>query len=205
MLLENLTTIFLMNGVILVIPGINFFLVVQFSLLHGFSAGFRCAFGITVAVMLHVILAAFSAHVLFKNYPTLYCIRYVSATYLIYIGTKFLIRSFKKEVVVGKLQAVNYQNSEAFRTGFLVDVLNPFINIFYLSLFSIIMSPEESPLEFCFYCGTIFIMNLSWFILVSLLFSLNSMRNYFQDKYRIIQGFSGLAMYYFSSKVIFGF
>lgn len=205
-ILNNIFTILIMNGAILLIPGVNFLLIAKHSLLSGFSVGMRCAMGITGAIMFHVILSAFSISVLLKNYPALFeLIRYGGAAYLIYLGTCFLISAYRERIPDSSaFSSLDIKTSEAFRAGFFVDLLNPFVSIFYLSLFSTLMMVNGSLFELTCYALTIFVITFSWFGFVAFFFAQKRMQGYFQGKNHYIQVLSGIAMYYFSCKVIFG-
>lgn len=202
-LLNNIVTILVINGSILVVPGVNFLLIVRYSLLNKFSTGVYCVLGITAAIMLHAILAIFSISFVLKSYPQLLIvIRYTGALYLFYLGTKFLVAFAQNKKASLELLNTKNNKEEAFFSGFLVDFFNPFISIFYISLFSMLIPNNKSLFELGCYLGTIFIITISWFYVVVRLFTYSLVNNYFQDKGRYVQVLSGIAMYYFCTKII---
>lgn len=205
-ILNNIMLILMMNGSVMIIPGVNFLIVARQSVLNGLLAGVFCALGITAAIVLHAVLAAYSVSVLMTNYPLIFTvIRYLGAGYLFYLGTRFLIASFTNSAASVSFDDLKSHKREAFRSGFLVDLFNPFISIFYISLFSTMMFTGESLFELGCYIGFIFAISIVWFSIVAIFFNHSLLKNRLQNKSRYIQAISGLAMYYFSAKVTFGF
>lgn len=203
-ILNNILQIIVMNGMVMIIPGVNFLLVARQSILNGVQVGFFCACGITVAILSHALLAALSVSILITKFPFLFtCIRYVGAAYLVYLGTTFLIRSLQNKAV--SLEGEVSMKSESFRSGFFVDLFNPYISIFYLTMFSSMNFGDNKILELSSYILVIFVMTISWFSMVAVFFNHSLIRDTLQSKTRYIQALSGLAMYYFSAKVIFQF
>lgn len=203
---NNIFIILATNGAILIIPGVNFLLVAKYALLGGFSKGFYCAVGITIAIMLHTVLAIFSVSTFFKDCPIVFSgIRYVGACYLIYIGTKFLVSVLKDDPKSIGQVTLKSKKIHVFLNGFLIDLFQPFVSIFYLTLFSSLIESDESFIGLFCYSITIFILTLSWFSFVAFFFSYRNMRICFKYKGKYIQIFSAIMMYYFSSKLIFSF
>jgi threonine/homoserine/homoserine lactone efflux protein len=204
-LFENIKTILFMNAAILVIPGVNFLLIARLSLLHGRREGLICALGITSAIMLHVIFALASVNVLLKSHPSLFdLVRICGAGFLLYLGTRFLLLAFRSY----KQEEDGEQNPDrkgSFLAGFVVDLLNPFVSIFYLSLFAALEVDGMGVQASLTYSAVIFFLTLVWFSIVALAFSNQKLQAAFRGKDRWIQCLSGLAMYYFGARVVFGF
>jgi len=209
-IINNIVQILIMNGSILIIPGVNFFLIVRYSLLYNFLTGFCCAIGVTSAIMLHAILSILSVSIILKIYPSVFTIiRCIGGVYLFYLGTRFLIKFFQRKLCVTNLVPQNINNKEAFYSGFIVDIFNPFVSFFYLSLFTIIASNktsifELSNFEICCYLCVIFIITLGWFGTLAALFTCLPAKIFFQNKSKYTQLLSAIAMYYFCSQIIWG-
>lgn len=208
-ILNNITQIIILNGAVMMIPGVNFLLVARQSIINGIHAGLFCTCGITIAVVSHALLAALSVSVLITKYPFLFTfIRYTGAAYLVYLGTSFLRKALQNhsneqnEVLAGISKNLK---GESFRSGFLVDLFNPFISIFYFTLFSSMTLSDNKVFELSCYLSVIFALSIIWFSLVAVFFNHPIIRDNLQSKSRYIQALSGLAMYYFSAKVVFEF
>lgn len=202
--INNVINILMMNGLILVVPGVNFLLLVKYSLLNKFQTGFYCVLGITSAIMIHVILSMLGISLLLKTYPKLFTIiRYSGATYLFYLGTNYLVVGLKnKKQEINEL-LIKDNNLEALTSGFLIDLFNPFVSIFYLSLFSIISIANEPLYELSGYVAIIFIITIGWFSFVVRFFTIPVVKNYFQSKGKYIRIVSAIAMYYFCATLIY--
>lgn len=205
-IINNIFFILLLNGSILLMPGVNFLLVARHSLLNGISSGLYCAMGITLAIMSHVVLSTLNASFLLKKYPFFVeVVKYSGALYLIYLGTNFIISAFKEPCSSSQSSHLSVQKTAAFKSGFLVDILNPFISIFYLSLSSTIIGIDVSFFELSIYGLVIFLITIFWFSVVAIFFAHKHLHKYFYEKNKYIQMLSGLAIYYFSIKIIFSF
>ena len=94
----NIFHILGMNGAILLVPGVNFFLVAKYAITNGFRSSFQCVLGITAAIMLHVMFAAFSVGAFLSSHPMIFnLIRFGGGLFLLYLGTRFFISSVKSK------------------------------------------------------------------------------------------------------------
>ncbi len=202
-IIDNIISILIMNGTIMLIPGVNFLIVAQHSLLNGLRAGLSCALGIATAIILHASFAAYSVNVLLERYPLAFMvIRCLGAAYLFYLGTRFLVSYMQNQKEDLAFDNQKTQPRRAFQSGFFIDLLNPFISIFYLSLFSTLIMTQDSTLELSYYLSIIFLLNGAWFSIVALLFNHSFLKKNLEKKSKYIQGFSGIAMYYFCAKIV---
>lgn len=206
-IIENIVTILLVNGAILIVPGVNFFLIARFAVLEGVLPGVYCAVGVTSAIMLHVVFSIISVEFFLKNYPNLFLgIRYVGAVYLFFLGTQFLMSALSKNIMkTVNSSGFDSHNKSGFYTGFFTDLFNPFISIFYLSLFSLINPKIHLVFELSCYFFTIFVITFCWFGFVAFFFTRSFMLEYFQNKSKQIQAMTGLALYFFSARLFFDF
>lgn len=198
---ENITLIVISNGLILIIPGVNFCLIARYSLLMGLQQGLEAMLGVLIAIMVHVTLSIFGVTLILKTYPILFTvIKYSGALFLIYLGTKLILN--KENINDSEIRVSSDINP--FKAGFLADILNPFVSIFYISLFSNLLNKSSSNIELFSYYFTIFAITTLWFGAVAIFFAQPVMRKIFQSKKKHIEILSGIAMYYFSARVILG-
>lgn len=203
----NIFHILGMNGAVLLVPGVNFFLVAKYAITNGFRSSFQCVIGVTAAIMLHVMFAAFSVGAFLSSHPMIFnLIRFGGGLFLLYLGTRFFISSVKsKSLELVSTDRDSNGDKSAFSAGFFTDLLNPFVSIFYISLFSSIKFGETYFFELLIYGTVILLITIVWFGIISAAFSRKIFKSNFQAKTHIINFLSGMAMYYFGLKVLFDF
>ena len=115
--------------VILVTPGPDMVFMVASGLAGGRKGAIQAAFGITLGVSVYVMLTALGLATLFAAFPiTVLILKIAGATYPLYMACdiwKYSNQQIQSEV---KATTINF-----FRKGFLVNITNPKIAIFFAS------------------------------------------------------------------------
>lgn len=160
-------------GVLIVIsPGADFVLVLKNSLNSGRKAGIATAIGVSLAVCVHIAYSLLGISYLISQNQWLFnLVRYAGAAYLIYLGLKgiFSKRDTQEILVSHKQQSPSWRY---FSQGFLCNALNPKTMLFFLSIFSQVMSPDaDNNWPAIFYGGYMIVLHGIWFSLVAILFT----------------------------------
>mgnify|MGYP000098669423 FL=1 len=160
-------------GILIVIsPGADFVLVLKNSLNQGRKAGLYTALGISMAICIHIAYSLLGISYLISQYQWLYdVIRYSGSAYLIYLGLKGLIGSSAQ---IDSLEASKetVKASKYFSQGFLCNALNPKTMLFFLSIFSQVIQPEQTDQASALIYGIYMILlHGIWFSLVALMFT----------------------------------
>ncbi|MBM9510982.1 LysE family translocator [Desulfogranum marinum] len=153
-------------------PGPDFVMVSQQSLSNGRSSGILCSLGIACGLSVHIIYSALGlAAVIANSVSLLFVIKLLGGSYLMYLGIKG-IRSQPKVLEQGEGSRIIYRSPlKTVGKGFLCNVLNPKAPIYFVSLFTIVLSPDI-PLRFLAIYGVwIMLLQFLWFSLVALLLS----------------------------------
>jgi threonine/homoserine/homoserine lactone efflux protein len=130
-------------------------------------------------------------------------LKWVGATYLIYIGIKSL-RAKKQSYKVSNIQPMkNISSWAAFRVGFLGDVLNPKTTLFFLALFTQIIRPGTLLMVQAAYGATIVFIALVWYILVAVLISQPIVKNILQSVLHWLERFTGAVLVAFGLQLAF--
>jgi RhtB (resistance to homoserine/threonine) family protein len=167
-------------------PGPDFIVAVKNSLTYSRKTGLYTAVGFGLGIGVHTLYCmAGIALVISKSILLFSLIKYIGAGYLIYIGYK----SFK-----ARMSPVSIGNSEqkpdisalaAVRIGFLTNVLNPKATLFFLSLFTLVISPT-TPVVIVGAISMLMVINtIVWFSLVAVFFTNSRIRSGF-DSYQSI-------------------
>lgn len=165
----------LVAGLMIISPGPDFAVVVSNSLRSGRYTGISTALGIAGANLCHVTINLLGLGIIISQSVLLFTvIKFLGAAYLIYLGYKGLRAkpTLRKTPLVETnedLKNINDQNG--FYSGFVTSLLNPKACLFFLSFFSVILSPNTEITTQVFYGVWISIMAFFWFTLVAIFFT----------------------------------
>jgi threonine/homoserine/homoserine lactone efflux protein len=133
-------------------PGPDFFLIMQASLRLPIRYGFAICFGIALANGVYLLFAVAGLEVVRETTWLVYLLKYLGAVYLVFLGIMLLrtpLQSFDKKGSDSFLQLRNFKRQ--FIIGFMSAILNPKNAIFYLSLFTVMVSDQTGFLTRCLY------------------------------------------------------
>lgn len=198
--LSKLLTILLMNGSVLIIPGVNFLLIIRHSVSFGRIEAVLCALGITTAILIHVVFACYCVELILTKFPIVfYMIKYLGVIFLIFLAWNTLRMSNNSNYIIKNKHVTRKNNS--FMEGFLVDLFNPFVSIFYLSLFSTVIQPDTTIVELWIYILVIFLLTICWFLFVAIISSGRKLRNVILAKSRWFYRFASIAFIYYAYRL----
>jgi len=182
-------------------PGADFVMVTRNSIFHGRKSGLYSALGISAAIWIHVAYSIAGLAVIISNSIILFSIiKYLGAAYLIYIGWKTFTSKSLGSPEETKSN-VSLSNFNAFKIGFITNVLNPKTTIFFLSIFTQLVT-LDTPIWMQLVYGLIISMaHLVWFITVSYLFSHQVLLNKFYESKKTIERVVGSVLIGFGLKV----
>ena len=155
--------LFVLSGVMLnLIPGPDSLYVIGRSAKQGFRAGSVGAFGIGAGTLVHVFAAAFGlSAILATSAMAFTVVKVIGCIYLLYIGFSMLLSKSKAaDVDAVNLDSKNTSLSQIFFQGFLTNVLNPKVALFFLAFVPqfIAMDYPHKAMSFIF-LGIIFNIN----------------------------------------------
>tara|TARA_Y100001956_G_C4071931_1_gene164311 strand:+ start:321 stop:935 length:615 start_codon:yes stop_codon:yes gene_type:complete len=177
-------------GILIVIsPGADFVLVLKNSLNIGRRAGIATAMGISLAICIHIAYSMLGISYLISQNQWLFTlVRYLGAAYLIYLGLKGIFaKAERQEILVAQQDRIS--GWRYFSQGFLCNALNPKTMLFFLSIFSQVISPDTNGNISALLYGVYMIaLHGVWFALVAILFTSAKLQGYLQRaKQRINQ------------------
>lgn len=168
--LPELLTIAGVHMLAVMSPGPDFAMIVKNSLSYSRKAGIWTAVGLGLGIMVHATYSLIGIGLLISQSIVLFnIIKWLGALYLIWIGMQAL-RS-KKQVPSDELEG-NERSEEirpisAIQIGFLTNVLNPKATLFFLSLFSVVVSAETPTIVKAIYGIEMTIATIAWFAFVA--------------------------------------
>lgn len=200
---------FSMISLLLVIsPGPNGVLILKTVSGRGVKAGVENIVGLVSATFLHGIISIFGLSAIILQSAELFMlVKYVGAAYLLYLGIKTIYGTFKgKNLTEKKLTYKNDIKNTAcrnFAEGFLTQILNPKVSMFYLAAFPQFVNFEAHSLIgafalVCIHASIIFF----WFLGLSLFVSKIKLVARDSRLGLWIQRLSGGILVYFSGLIV---
>ena len=161
-------------------PGPDNIYVLMQSLVHGKKFGIATVCGLMTGCLVHTTLVAFGVSVLIKANDSLYfIIKLFGALYLFYLAYKV----FKSD---GKLNIDNSNipkktTSQLFQQGFIMNVLNPKVSIFFLAFFPGFLFSDSINTVVQFYILGLLFMLVSFIIFGSIAVLSGMISNYIKQ------------------------
>ncbi len=178
----------------LVMPGADFACVVRESVMYGRRAGVLAALGIGSAILFHVTYTVLGLGILVSQSILAFnLIKWAGAAYLVFIGILSLKAEAPKPVdIVGTPASGARSARRSFGIGVLTNLLNPKAALFFVSLFTVIVSHGTPAAVKAGYGVTMALMVATWFTLVAVFFTTPKVRLAFQRFGRWINRVTGL-------------
>jgi threonine/homoserine/homoserine lactone efflux protein len=123
-------------------PGPNMIYLISRSICQGRKAGFISLLGVIAGFLVHMLAASVGVTALFMAAPLAYeILKWMGAAYLLYLAWQAVKPGARSPFESRQLP----EDSPArlFLMGFLTNLLNPKIAVFYLSIFPQFVSPEH--------------------------------------------------------------
>jgi RhtB (resistance to homoserine/threonine) family protein len=172
-------------GVLAVVsPGPDFLIVTRNSLLYSRRVGLATAFGIAVGNVWWVAASILGISLVISRTVLLFTtIKWLGALYLIYLGVRALCSRKKPQTAHDeptRRNAKDITTLSAFRIGLLTNVLNPKCGMFFVSFFSIIITPKTPALLQYAYGLEIMLIAVCWFSLLATVLSVDKIKGVFE-------------------------
>ncbi len=153
-------------------PGPDFAIVLRESASNGRHAGIWTALGVGSGILLHVGYCLLGIGLIVSQSIVLFnLLKWLAAAYLIYIGIRAL-QARPADPASAELAPLAARSPRAaFVCGFVTNGLNPKATLFFLSLFTLVISPQTPLLVQAGYGLYLALATAVWFCAVALLFS----------------------------------
>lgn len=156
------------------VPGADFAVTVRQSVRYGRWAGVTTALGIGCGISVHVIYTLLGISALMHTTPwAMHLAQLAGGGYLLYLGVGLLRSRAPGPGAERPMHPseVPQTTRHAFRVGFLTNATNPKATVFFLAVFTTVVS-ARTPLPIQTAYGIwMCVVNAGWFMLVALFFS----------------------------------
>ena len=130
-------TLFIISGLLLnLMPGPDSLLIMTRSATQGWRAGSAASLGIGAGTMIHIFAAALGLSALLSTSAAAFTVvKWVGAAYIVYVGIGMLRAKLRAEApqAAMKVDAQPLTYRRIFFQGFLTNVLNPKVALFFLA------------------------------------------------------------------------
>jgi len=150
-------------------PGPDFFIVVKNALAHHRKSAILTSLGVSAGTLVHSTYCILGLAIIISKSILLFnVIKYLGASYLIYLGVKSLLDKGAHANPMNKQFAYTpISNKRSFADGFLTNVLNPKCTLFMLSVFTLVVKPNTPIFEQSIFALEIAGIALLWFVFLS--------------------------------------
>jgi len=198
-------------------PGPDFAIVLKQSLKYGRQTAVYTSLGIGTAILLHVAYSLVGIGILIASNEYLFALlKYIAAAYFCYIAWHGLqakkpeLNTAPNNENLSEIALANNDSSivlpskrKAFATGFLINGLNVKATLFFVSLFSMVISPETPFTIKLGYGIYMAIATACWFSLLSYMLSHIRIRNALLSKGYWVDRIMGAVLLLLAIQLIF--
>ncbi len=137
-------SLFVLSGIILnMTPGTDTFYILGRTIAQGRSTGFLSVFGIISGTFAHTLFAALGLSVILAQSAAAFAVvKWLGAGYLIYLGVRSLLS--KDSELMSSNSSSTAMKKKIFMNGFLTNLLNPKVALFYLAFMPQFIAPGNS-------------------------------------------------------------
>lgn len=190
--LSLLLTLGVIHTVALISPGPDFAIMVKIATQQRRHTALAAAAGISVAILAHTILSLTGVSLVIKSSHILYLVVQIAgASYLAWMGFSALrsgMAMWRKPLAsvddetndnvqetsadsVSKIRVIPMPQRQGFLTGLYTNLLNPKALVFFLTLFSALITPDVTASTKLASAVLLFVLSLAWFGLLAVMLS----------------------------------
>ncbi|UCZ86627.1 LysE family transporter [Pseudomonas sp. L5B5] len=202
--LGEFTALAVVHFLAVLAPGPDFAVTIRQSVRFGRMTGTCTALGIGAGISVHVLYTLLGVGALIHATPWLLsAAKLLGAAYILYLGIS-LLRSKAKSSVPGEAEPELAPQTlpRAFVTGFLTNATNPKATLFFLAIFTTLVS-ASTPLGIqALYGAWMCLVNGLWFVIVALFFSSPRVRLLFMRLGHWFERCMGLVLLLFAGRLL---
>jgi RhtB (resistance to homoserine/threonine) family protein len=164
-----------------VVPGLDFAMVLRQSIAHGRAAALATSAGIASAILVHGTYTILGIGLVISQSILLFnLLKFAGAAYLLWIGIAALRAPAPTTPTLSDDElARTISLPQAYIQGLLTNLLNPKAVVFFVALFSTLVSVHTSGALKGFYVVNMSLMLFLWFAFVSVVFTTRRVRESF--------------------------
>ncbi len=183
-------------------PGPDFAMVLRQSIMQGRKSAIFTSLGIASAILIHGAYTILGLGIIISQSLFLFTmIKYAGVAYLLFLGISALLAPAPKQLNEPRKATQSLSVIKSFSIGFLTNLLNPKAMLFFVSLFTIIVSVDTLNIHKAFYVISMSVILFIWFLLVSLFFTTKKVRNGFYKIGKWFNRITGLTLIFLAIRM----
>lgn len=185
-------------------PGPDFVLISQHTLAYGKRAGLWCSLGVALGLSVHIIYSTLGLATLVANSSSLlWIIKLLGGSYLIYLGIQGLKAKANKQAMSHPSDLLaSIKVRKSLSMGFACNVLNPKAPVYFIALFTSVLSPAMPWHQLVIYGMWIMLLQGAWFSLLVYFLSLPAITKRMQLMGHWLERAFGVTMLVLGIKVL---
>lgn len=203
---QEFLTIAVVHFLAVASPGPDFAIVLKQSLTRGRQYAILTSLGVGTGIGLHVAYSLLGIGIIIASNPDyIRWLSLIAAAYLAYLGWGGLrAKPENGELVQVSEQEKPKQQSKfrAFSLGFIVNGLNVKATMFFVALFSVVVSIDTPLWIKASYGVYMMIATAAWFCLVSWLFTIERYQQKLQNNRHIIERVMGVVLILLAARIV---
>jgi len=197
-------TVALAHLLAVISPGPDFIMITRNSLIYSRRTGIYTAVGLGLGILVHVTYSLVGIGLIIAKSIVLFnIIKFIGAAYLIYIGYKSLTSKSSKTDMTVEDRKKDISRLAAIKIGFITNVTNPKVTLFFLSLFTLVVTPSTPLFVKTLMGAEMSIVTSLWFILVAYLASHHLVKSKISGIQHFAEKFIGIVLIALGIKVAF--
>ena len=162
-MLETLFSFVIATSILAISPGPDNVFVLTQSIVNGKKFGLATVFGLISGCLVHTTLLAFGVSVIIKESANLFfIIKLFGAIYLLYLA--FKVYKSDAAIILSEDNVAKKTTTQLFKQGFIMNVLNPKVSIFFLAFFPGFLYSDDISTVIQFYVLGVLFMFVSLII-----------------------------------------
>lgn len=207
---SEFSSLALIHLMAVLMPGPDFAITVRQSLRYGIRVGILTALGIGIGLSVHVAYTLVGVSALMKSWPWLMtAAELLGAGYLIFLGGRLLV-SRSASIAPLAAEAADLSSStiqppswrQALMIGVMTNATNPKATLFFLAIFTTIVSPSTPFMIQLGYGAWMCSINALWFMCVAIFFAQAKVRQYFLKMGHWLERIVGLLLIGFAVRLV---
>ncbi|CAM1351607.1 MULTISPECIES: LysE family translocator [Tenacibaculum] len=167
--IENFIAFLVATVLFVLTPGIETVFLINKSISQGRRSGVYTSFGLNTGALVHTLFGALGLSIMVAKSAIFFAlIKYLGAAYLIYLGVAKVMS--KKGLIADTNEEQKKDSAKSsFTSGFVTNILNPKVALFFIAFFPQFISPTEieNPVPFIV-LGVIYAtMTTVWYLVLT--------------------------------------
>jgi RhtB (resistance to homoserine/threonine) family protein len=188
------------TSVVMVTPGPDMLLVLRNTVVAGRRAGLRTSCGVLAGNLVHITYCLLGIGLLIaKSIVAFSALKYAAAAYLVYLGI-MSFRAGNEPIEAGEVESHGISR-RWFLQGFINNVLNPKGALFYLGVFTVVITPGTSAAVMLLLVSSMMLISASFWLLFVATLDRPTVRGWFSRSQRAVNRVCGAVLILFGVRV----